>query len=85
MHAERDHLARIRFPELRERMRDRHLHLVPVDLRWGVTDEQDALAVCLEEIDQCRPRFIGILGGRFWTVYMPSQRSRMMLTVLAFV
>lgn len=38
MHAERDHLVKVVFPELRERMAQRHLHLV--DLRWGVTDEE---------------------------------------------
>jgi nephrocystin-3 len=33
MHAERDHLVRVVFPELRERCAKRHLHLVDVDLR----------------------------------------------------
>ena len=35
MHAERDHLVKVGFPELRERCTKRHLHLVDVDLRWG--------------------------------------------------
>jgi telomerase protein component 1 len=34
MHAERDHLVRVVFPELRERCAKRRLHLVDVDLRW---------------------------------------------------
>lgn len=55
MHAERDHLVRIVFPELKERCRQRHVQLIDVDLRWGVTQEQaeggSALDICLDEID----------------------------------
>ena len=40
MHAERDHLVKVVFPELRERCAKRRLHLVDVDLRWGVTEEE---------------------------------------------
>jgi WD40 repeat protein len=69
MHAERDHLVRVVFPELRERCRTRHVHLIDVDLRWGVTeaDAEDgrALDICLDEIDGCRPYFLGILGHRY--------------------
>lgn len=68
MHAERDHLVRFVFPRLREELLKRRVHLIDVDLRWGVTSEQDALGVCREIIDECRPRFICILGGRYgWT------------------
>lgn len=35
MHAERDHLVKVVFPELRERCAKRHLHLIDVDLRGG--------------------------------------------------
>ena len=38
MHAERDHLVRFVFPELKERCRKRHIQLIDVDLRWGVTE-----------------------------------------------
>jgi len=65
MQAERDHLVRFVFPRLREELLKRRIHLVDVDLRWGVTSEQDALEVCREIIDECRPRFICILGGRY--------------------
>ena len=69
MHAERDHLVKVVFPELRERMAARHLYLVDIDLRWGIT-EQDAeqgkaLEICLEEIERSRPFFIGVLGERY--------------------
>jgi telomerase protein component 1 len=35
MHAERDHLWRVVFPALEERLRQRCHHLEPVDLCWG--------------------------------------------------
>ena len=40
MQAERDHLVRFVFPRLREQLLPRRIHLVDVDLRWGVTEEQ---------------------------------------------
>lgn len=68
MQAERDHLVRFVFPALRERLLPRRIHLVDVDLRWGVTDEQDASEVCREIIKECHPRFLCMLGGRYGTV-----------------
>ncbi len=69
MHSERDWLARMVFPELRERCARRGLYLVEVDLRWGVTEEEEkqgrVLELCLEEIDRCRPFFLGLLGSRY--------------------
>ncbi len=65
MQAERDHLVRFVFPRLREDLLKHRIHLIDVDLRWGVTSEQDAVGVCREVIDECRPRFMGILGGRY--------------------
>ena len=65
MHAERDHLVRFVFPRLREELLKHRIHLIDVDLRWGVTSDQDALGVCREVIDECHPRFIGMLGGRY--------------------
>lgn len=72
MHSERDYLVRFVFPELRERCLQRGIQLIDVDLRWGVTQEEaemgKALGVCLDEIENCRPFFIGILGERYgWT------------------
>jgi hypothetical protein len=69
MHAERDHLVKVVFPELRERLERQRIHLVDIDLRWGVTKEQadndQVLDLCLDLIDDCRPFFIGILGERY--------------------
>ena len=75
MHAERDHLIRFVFPRLREHLLTRRIHLVDVDLRWGVTSEQDAAEVCREIINECHPRFLCILGGRYGWVPPGKNRS----------
>jgi len=72
MHAERDHLVKVVFPELRERCENRRLHLVDVDLRWGVTEEEaeqgKVLEIILDEVERSRPFFIGILGERYGSI-----------------
>jgi len=73
MHAERDHLAHVVFPALEERLRQRRVDLVSIDLRWGVETlsveegerELHVLKVCLAEIERSRPFFIGLLGDRY--------------------
>ena len=67
MHVERDWLVKRVFPTLRERLEKYRIHLSDIDLRWGVTKEQadndQALDLSLEQIDECRPFFGGLLGG----------------------
>ena len=75
MQAERDYLVRFVFPRLRETLRLRRLHLIDVDLRWGVTSDQDAFDLGMDEIDRCRPRFIGLLGGRYGWVPPPRAKE----------
>ena len=41
MHAERDHLVTVVFPELRERVERLGLEFFDVDLRWGVRQNLD--------------------------------------------
>src|SRR2546423_15150986 len=69
MHAERDYLVNEVFPELRDWCAARRLHLIDVDLRWGVTEAQarqdKVLTICLDEIERCRPFFLGLLGERY--------------------
>lgn len=76
MHAERDWLNRVVFPELRSRCRRRGAEFVGVDLRWGVTGEEarqrGALAVCLDEIGRC-DLFLGLLGDRYGWVPPPEE------------
>ncbi len=69
MHAERDHLVKVVFPALRERLEPHRVHLIDIELRWGVTKEQAendrVLDLCLKQIRECRPFFVGILGARY--------------------
>jgi tetratricopeptide (TPR) repeat protein len=74
MQSERDHLVRFAFPRLREYLLGRRIHLVDVDLRWGIVGEEDVTDMCREIIDECHPYFIGILGGRYG--YVPPARAR---------
>ncbi len=67
------------FPALRERLRGRFVELVDVDLRWGIpageAEQSRVLSICLDEIDQCRPYFIGLLGERYGWVPKPPEFS----------
>ena len=69
MQEEREELVKRVFPELRRRCEERGVTWGEVDLRWGVTDEEKAegavLPICLAEIEQTRPYFIGLLGERY--------------------
>ncbi len=66
---ERQLLVQQVFPALRIRLRSRFVELVDIDLRWGISPEHaeqgHVLSICLDEIDQCRPYFIGLLGERY--------------------
>jgi tetratricopeptide (TPR) repeat protein len=69
MQRERDYLVKFTFPQLRKLCEERGVTWSEVDLRWGITNEQSAegqvLPICLEEIQRCKPYFIGILGERY--------------------
>jgi ATP/maltotriose-dependent transcriptional regulator MalT len=69
MQAEREELVKRIFPQLRKLCEARGIVWGEVDLRWGITDEQKAeghvLPICLTEIHNCRPYFIGLLGERY--------------------
>lgn len=69
MQGERDHLVKFIFPQLRKLCESRGVTWGEVDLRWGIPDEEKAegkvLPLCLEEIQGCRPYFIGLLGERY--------------------
>lgn len=69
MHSERDYLVKVVFPQLRERLEQYRIHLIDIDLRWGITEEESendrVLDLCLQQIDTCRPFFVGILGERY--------------------
>ncbi|MCK4824413.1 DUF4062 domain-containing protein, partial [bacterium] len=69
MKKERDLLVKDTFPQIRKLCEDRDVTFTEIDLRWGISDEQksegEVLPICLEEIEHCRPYFIGILGERY--------------------
>jgi tetratricopeptide (TPR) repeat protein len=82
---ERSLLVKQVFPELRRKAKDRGVEVVEVDLRWGITEEQSkqgqTIGICLDEIERCRPYFIGLLGDRYGWVpekedYRPELLSR---------
>ena len=69
---ERDELAKFIFPQLRKRCAERGVTWSEVDLRWGITATQmekgEVLSYCLDEIERCRPYFIGMLGERYGSI-----------------
>ena len=80
MHGERDHLTRVVFPELQERCERLRIHIHAIDLRWGVTGEEQPLQTCLAAVDEARPFFIGLLGDRYGWVpesyHLPTAADR---------
>jgi WD40 repeat protein len=71
MHAERDHLVTVVFPELRERLERLGLEFFDVDLRWGVPEKDvngetaNSWEYCRQWIDRVEPLFVCILGQRY--------------------
>jgi len=67
MQEDRDHLIKFSFPQLRKRCEERAVTWAEIDLRWGIPDEDSeaVLPLCLEQIQRCRPFFVGLLGERY--------------------
>lgn len=69
MQVERNYLIEKVFPKLRLEASKREVSIVPVDLRWGITEEESkngkVLEICLEEITHSHPFFIGLIGERY--------------------
>jgi tetratricopeptide (TPR) repeat protein len=69
MQAERDYLVQKVFPSLRRYCEERYVSFQELDLRWGVTEEDTkdgkVVDICLKEIQQSTPFFIGLLGERY--------------------
>ncbi len=68
MQEERDALVKL-FREMAVEGQRRGIDIKLVDLRWGVTDDQRrtgrVISTCLQEIDNSRPFFIGLIGDRY--------------------
>lgn len=69
MQAERDALNRDVLLLVQNEIRRIGVELILVDLRWGITKEEaergQTAALCLDEIDECRPFFLGLIGDRY--------------------
>lgn len=69
MQEERNYLIKRTFPHLREIAAKRDVTLTELDLRWGITEEEakngKVVEICLKEIENSIPFFIGILGDRY--------------------
>lgn len=69
MKTERDYLMQTVFPRLRKKAAERDVSFIELDLRWGITEEEASkgkvVQVCLNEIDNSHPFFIGLLGDRY--------------------
>lgn len=77
MQGERDYLIKYTFPRLRHLASRRDVTLTELDLRWGITEEESrtgkVVEICLKEIENSIPFFIGIIGNRYG--WQPSERD----------
>ncbi len=74
MAAERDALARVAWPRLRDFCEARGARFQAIDLRWGVSEEaaldQQTMRLCLDEVRRChqvtpRPNFLVLVGNHY--------------------
>ena len=65
MEEEREELTRKYFPQIHHLCNERGVEFVPVDMRWGITEESaqngQVLNICLREIDRS-DIFVGFFG-----------------------
>lgn len=77
MQDERDYLMKRAFPKLRKLAAERDVTLTELDLRWGITEEESksgkVVEICLREIENSIPFFIGIIGNRYG--WVPSRED----------
>ena len=77
MNTERDYLNTYVFPRIHQYCSERFIEFNPIDLRWGIREEDSkngmVLSTCLDEIDDARPFFIGIIGSRYG--WIPTEKE----------
>ncbi len=77
--AERDLLVKQVFPRLRQKAKRRGVEVIDVDLRWGITEQESeqgkVIPICLAEINNCKPYFIGMIGERYGWIPAADQYS----------
>jgi tetratricopeptide (TPR) repeat protein len=78
MQAERDYLVQKVFPTLRQYCDGRYVTFHDVDLRWGISEDVSkqgkVVDICLKEIHNTTPFFIGLLGARYG--WVPDEEER---------
>lgn len=70
MEDERDLLMLEVIPKVKKYCREKGLFLYPIDLRWGITEEQSkelnqTLRICLERVRDSKPLFLSFIGQRY--------------------
>lgn len=79
---EREELIKKTFKEINQKCLERGIFFTYVDLRWGITTEQTkdgkTVAICLQEIDRCRPYFVCLLGNRFGWSQQPGKTDELL-------
>ncbi len=67
LETEREMLVKGVFPKVKSYAEKQGLSLYFVDLRWGIAtyESLEIIKACLDEIDNCAPFFIGIIGNRY--------------------
>jgi tetratricopeptide (TPR) repeat protein len=78
MEKERNYLVRNVFPGLRRYCEDRDVTFQDIDLRWGILEKESkqgkVVDICLKEIRNTTPFFIGLLGSRYG--WVPNDKER---------
>jgi tetratricopeptide (TPR) repeat protein len=78
MQDERDYLVMKVFPSIRRYCEERDISFFELDLRWGISEEESkqgkVVDICLKEIQNTTPFFIGMLGERYG--WVPSEAER---------
>lgn len=68
MDAERNYLRDVIFQRIQDKAKKRAVAVTALDLRWGIPDGTDigkTIEICMNEIDNSYPFFIGIVGGKY--------------------
>lgn len=77
MQEERNLLVSQIFPLLAKVASRRDVTIVPLDLRWGITEESAlqgrVIETCLNEIYHSRPFFLGLIGSRYGSCLMADE------------
>ncbi|MDR1222975.1 MAG: tetratricopeptide repeat protein [Tannerella sp.] len=80
MQSERNYLVDKIFPTLKRYCQERDVTLIELDLRWGISEDASkqgkALEICLQEIDNTHPFFIGLLGYRYGSMPSPEEITK---------